>query len=356
MSFTIYQNNEKQIEIITRPKMGSSTLQHPGLIYSNDYGQDYPDAVPGLFKIKKDWSRYDGYASNPNNNIITEAGISSFVPSHLHNLNWIGHLKPDNTKYFLYRDPIKKYISGLTQLYFYGQEVNTNLIVPEGIDPTNFKMHTVSAYGISSLEVSKKLLHYYEDAPDSFFETYISTVEEINSNELGYSPDIAYLDSHIIRGLIHAVILKLLYPEKTQLVLLDNLDDVIRKHIISDDDFDVERINVTISDRFNIESLLTQDPNSDDLREINLNKIKKIMHNQFNKLVRKELACSDGPNNTKGFLDLEIKIWNELENNSEPLSILKMVVTELTSNVLPVIHKIYYEHIIRCFRNKYGII
>ena len=344
MSFTIYQNNEKKIEIISRPKMGSSTLQHPGLIYSNDYGQDYPDAVPGLFKIKKDWSRYDGYASNPNNNIITEAGISSFVPSYLQNLDYIRYLKPDNTKYFLYRDPIKKYISGLTQLYFYGQEVNTNLIVPEGLDPTNFKMHTVSAYGISSLEVSKKLLHYYENAPDSFFETYISTVEEINSNELGFSPDIAYLDSHVIRGLIHAVILKLLYPEKTQLVLLDNLDDVIRKHIISDDNFDIERINVT-----------TKASESSHHRERNLNKIKRIMHKQFTKIIRKDLADPNGPNNTKGFLDLEIKIWNELENNSEPLSILKMVVTELTSNVLPVIHKIYYEHIIRCFRNKYGM-
>ena len=38
MSFTIYQNNEKQIEIITRPKMGSSTLQHPGIVYDKKPG------------------------------------------------------------------------------------------------------------------------------------------------------------------------------------------------------------------------------------------------------------------------------------------------------------------------------
>ena len=80
------------------------------------------------------------------------------------------------------------------------------------------------------------------------------------------------------------------------------------------------------------------------------------MHKQFTKIIRKDLADPNGPNNTKGFLDLEIKIWNKLTNNSEPLSILKMVVTELESNNLPILEKNYYEYLIECFKKQYRIV
>ena len=154
--------------------------------------------------------------------------------------------------------------------------------------------------------------------------------------------NLQYNDPHVIRGLIHAVILKLLYPEKTQLVLLDNLDDVIRKHIISDDNFDVERLNVTNnSDVFmSVKSEFALD----------MHNIKTTMAKRFKDVITKEST------DYSKFLSLEIKIWEELENNSEPLSILKMVVTELESNNLPILEKNYYEYLIECFRKQYGII
>ena len=142
--------------------------------------------------------------------------------------------------------------------------------------------------------------------------------------------------------------MRILFPNKTQLVLLDNLDDVIRKHIINDDSVDIKRSNVTNEDD---DHILKDYP-----LEKDLNKIKRIMHKQFTKIIRKNLGDADRPNDTKGFLDLEIKIWNKLTNNSEPLSILKMVVTELESNNLPILEKNYYEYLIECFKKQYRIV
>jgi len=353
MSFTIYQNNKTNIEIIARPKIGSSTLQNPGIVYSSIYGEDYPKS-PVKFKLKEDWLRYDGSTTNPNNLSVSPYG------ARFDDLGWIKYLNSNNTKYFFYRDPIEKYASGLTQIYFYGKTFNTpTLIVPEGIDAKNFKIHTVSPFiyhpdkllvespKVATQEIIKQLVHYYENAPDSFFETYATNITKMYSNPQLYDDMTAYTDPHVVRGLLHAVMLKILFPNKTQLVLLDNLDNVIRKHIISDDSFDIKRINVTNEG----DAHIIKDPLENDL-----NKIKRIMHKQFTKIIRKNLADPDGPNDTKGFLDLEIKIWNKLTNNSEPLSILKMVVTELESNNLPILEKNYYEYLIECFRKQYRIV
>jgi hypothetical protein len=353
MSFTIYQNNKTNIEIIARPKIGSSTLQNPGIVYSSIYGEDYPKS-PVKFKLKEDWLRYDGSTTNPNNLNVSPYG------ARFDDLGWIKYLNSNNTKYFFYRDPIEKYASGLTQIYFYGKTFNTpTLIVPEGIDAKNFKIHTVSPFiyhpdkllvespKVATQEIIKQLVHYYENAPDSFFETYATNITKMYSNPQLYDDMTAYTDPHVVRGLLHAVMLKILFPNKTQLVLLDNLDNVIRKHIISDDSFDIKRINVTNEG----DAHIIKDPLENDL-----NKIKRIMHKQFTKIIRKNLADPDGPNDTKGFLDLEIKIWNKLTNNSEPLSILKMVVTELESNNLPILEKNYYEYLIECFRKQYRIV
>ena len=348
MSFTIYQNNKTNIEIIVRPKIGSSTLQNPGIIYSSVDGKDYPNS-PVKFKLKEDWLRYDG---SPNNVNVSPIG------TRFDDLGWITYLNSNNTKYFFYRDPIKKYASGLTQIYFYGKTFNTpTLIVPEGIDAKNFKMHTVSPFihgrdtlltKVATQEIIKQLVHYYENAPDSFFETYATNITKMYSNPQLYDDMTAYTDGHVVRGLLHAVMLKILFPNKTQLVLLDNLDDVIRKHIINDDSVDIKRSNVTNEDD---DHILKDYP-----LEKDLNKIKRIMHKQFTKIIRKNLGDADRPNDTKGFLDLEIKIWNKLTNNSEPLSILKMVVTELESNNLPILEKNYYEYLIECFRKQYRIV
>jgi len=328
MSFTIYQNNEKQIEIITRPKLGSSTLEHPGIVY---------DANRDL--LNDGWIRFDGNEGENNNN--------HFGPTSFDNLTWLKYLDTNNTKYFLYRNPIQKYASGLTQIYFYGfSMIEPGLIVPEGMDPNNPQKHLVlpsdeelhrAKPGTKSVNPNyvSELLHYYQTQPDSFFENYGDEVGELapSHKNLGYD------DPHVIRGLIHAVILKLLYPEKTQLVLLDNLDDVIRKHIISDNSFDVERLNVT-NDSYAIQPRFALD----------MHNIKTTMAKRFNDVI------TNGSTDYSKFLSLEIKIWEELENNSEPPSILKMVVTELESNNLPIVRKPYYEHLIEFFRNDYGII
>ena len=355
MSFTIYQNNEKQIEIITRPKMGSSTLQHPGIVYDKKPGdrvvrlRNPNEGRHGLFGpkrgLKDGWGRYDGFDRENNN--WPKAG---FGPANLNDLTWLKYLKPNNTKYFLYRNPIQKYASGLTQIYYYGfSMIEAVLIVPEGMDPNNPQKHLVlsdkgelhrAKPGTKSVNPNyvSKLLHYYQTQPDSFFENYGDQVDELDPSY----KNLQYVDPHVIRGLIHAVILKLLYPEKTQLVLLDNLDDVIRKHIISDDNFDVERLNVTNdSDVFmSVKSEFALD----------MHNIKTTMAKRFKDVITKEST------DYSKFLSLEIKIWEELENNSEPLSILKMVVTELESNNLPILEKNYYEYLIECFRKQYGII
>jgi len=90
MSFTIYQNNQKQIEIITRPKMGSCTIQHqPGLIYNHDEHTARtgdPSAPP--FKLKDGWSRFDGYGGENNNN--------HFGPTSFDNLTWLKYLDTNN--------------------------------------------------------------------------------------------------------------------------------------------------------------------------------------------------------------------------------------------------------------------
>ena len=337
MSFTIYQNNEKQIEIITRAKMGSSTLQHPGGVMYNKISKF--DLHHANRDLNDGWIRFDGYEGENNNN--------HFGPTSFDNLTWLKYLDTNNTKYFLYRNPIQKYASGLTQIYFYGQVMITPLlIVPEGMDPNNPQKHLVlsdkgelhrAKPGTKSVNPNyvSELLHYYQTQPDSFFENYGDQIGELDPSY----KNLQYNDPHVIRGLIHAVILKLLYPEKTQLVLLDNLDDVIRKHIISDDNFDVERLNVT-NDSYAIQPGFALD----------MHNIKTTMAKRFNDVI------TNGSTDYSKFLSLEIKIWEELENNSEPLSILKMVVTELESNNLPILEKNYYEYLIECFRKQYGII
>ena len=339
MSFTIYQNNEKQIEIITRPKMGSSTLQHPGGVMYNKISKF--DLRHANRDLNDGWIRFDGYEENNNNH---------FGPTSFDNLTWLKYLDTNNTKYFLYRNPIQKYASGLTQIYYYGfSMIEAVLIVPEGMDPNNPQKHLVlsdkgelhrAKPGTKSVNPNyvSELLHYYQTQPDSFFENYGDQIGELDPSY----KNLQYNDPHVIRGLIHAVILKLLYPEKTQLVLLDNLDDVIRKHIISDDNFDVERLNVTNdSDVFmSVKSEFALD----------MHNIKTTMAKRFKDVITKEST------DYSKFLSLEIKIWEELENNSEPLSILKMVVTELESNNLPILEKNYYEYLIECFRKQYGII
>ena len=329
MSFTIYQNNEKQIEVITRPKLGSSTLENPGIVY--DANRDLNDS----------WSRYDGFEGEKNNN-------NHFGPANLTDLTWLKYLDTNNTKYFLYRNPIQKYASGLTQIYYYGfSMIEPGLIVPEGMDPNNPQKHLVlsdkeelhrAKPGTKSVNPNyvSELLHYYQTQPDSFFENYGDQVDELDPSY----KNLQYIDTHVNRGLLHAVILKLVYPEKTQLVLLDNLDDAIRKHIVSDNRFDVERLNVT-NDSYGIQSAFALD----------MHNIKTTMAKRFNDVITNESS------DYSKFLSLEIKIWEELENNSEPLSILKMVVTELESNNLPIVRNPYsYERLIEFFRNDYGII
>jgi len=326
MSFTIYRNNEKQIEVITRPKLGSSTLENPVIVY--DANRDLNDG----------WSRYDGFEGEKNNN-------NHFGPATLTDLAWLKYLDTNNTKYFLYRNPIQKYASGLTQLYWYG--IAPGLIVPEGMDPNNPQKHLVlpsdeelhrAKPGTKSVNPNyvSELLHYYQTQPDSFFENYGDQVEELDPSY----KHLQYDDVHVCRGLIHAVILKLLYPEKTQLVLLDNLDDVIRKHIVSDNRFDVERLNVT-NDSDGIQPGFALD----------MHNIKTTMAKRFNDVITNESS------DYSKFLSLEIKIWEELENNSEPLSILKMAMTELESNNLPIVRNPHtYVRLIEFFRNDYGII
>jgi len=336
MSFTIYQNNEKQIEIITRPKMGSSTLQHPGGVMYNKISKF------DLRHVNRDlndgWIRFDEYEENNNNH---------FGPTSFDNLTWLKYLDTNNTKYFLYRNPIQKYASGLTQIYFYGQAMITPLlIVPEGMDPNNPQKHLVLPSNKELLYFGNtkprtksvnpnyvsELLHYYQTQPDSFFENYGDQVEELDPTY----KNLQYTDTHVTRGLIHAVILKFLLPRKTCLTLLEDFDPLLET---LSDSSTIHRINVT-NDSHAIRSGF----------ELGMHNIKTTMAKRFNDVITNESS------DYSKFLSLEIKIWEELENNSEPLSILKMVVTELESNNLPIVRKPYYEHLIEFFRNDYGII
>ena len=343
MSFTIYQNNQKQIEIITRPKMGSCTIQHqPGLIYNHDEHTARtgdPSAPP--FKLKDGWSRFDGYGGENNNN--------HFGPTSFDNLTWLKYLDTNNTKYFLYRNPIQKYASGLTQLYYYGfSMIEPLLIVPEGMDPNNPQKHLVlpsdkelhrAKLGTKSVNPNyvSELLHYYQTQPDSFFENYGDEVEELDPSHKNRQ----YVDPHVNRGLIHAVILKFLLPRKTRLTLLENLDPLLVPLLetLNDSSLTIYRDNVT-NDSYAIQPGFALD----------MHNIKTTMAKRFNDVITNEST------DYYKFLSLEIKIWEELENNSEPLSILKMVVTELESNNLPIVRKPYYEQLIECFRKQYGII
>jgi len=222
------------------------------------------------------------------------------------------------------------------------------LIVPEGMDPNNPQKHLVlpsdkelhrAKPGTKSVNPNyvSELLHYYQTQPDSFFENYGDEVEELDPSHKNRQ----YVDPHVNRGLIHAVILKFLLPRKTRLTLLENLDPLLVPLLetLNDSSLTIYRDNVT-NDSYAIQPGFALD----------MHNIKTTMAKRFNDVITNEST------DYYKFLSLEIKIWEELENNSEPLSILKMVVTELESNNLPIVRKPYYEQLIECFRKQYGII
>ena len=334
MSFTIYQNNEKQIEIITRPKMGSCTIQHqPGLIYNHDEHTARtgdPSAPP--FKLKDGWSRFDGYGGENNNN--------HFGPTSFDNLTWLKYLDTNNTKYFLYRNPIQKYASGLTQIYYYVQTMITPLlIVPEGMDPNNPQKHLVlpsdkelhrAKPGTKSVNPNyvSELLHYYQTQPDSFFENYGDQIGELDPSY----KNLQYTDPHVTRGLIHAVILKFLLPRKTRLTLLEDFDPLLET--LSDSSLTIHRANVT-NDSDAIQPGFALD----------MHNIKTTMAKRFNDVITNESS------DYSKFLSLEIKIWDWLQQGVEPIDILKMIVSELNFDRLnrvrsPILFKDQYLHII----------
>jgi len=334
MSFTIYQNNQKQIEIITRPKMGSCTIQHqPGLIYNHDEHTARtgdPSAPP--FKLKDGWSRFDGYGGENNNN--------HFGPTSFDNLTWLKYLDTNNTKYFLYRNPIQKYASGLTQIYYYGQIMITPLlIVPEGMDPNNPQKHLVlpnnkelhrAKPGTKSVNPNyvSELLHYYQTQPDSFFENYGDQIGELDPSY----KNLQYTDPHVTRGLIHAVILKFLLPRKTRLTLLEDFDPLLET--LSDSSLTIHRDNVT-NDLDAIQPGFALD----------MHNIKTTMAKRFNDVITNESS------DYSKFLSLEIKIWDWLQQGVEPIDILKMIVSELNFDRLnrlksPILFKDQYLHII----------
>ena len=324
MSFTIYQNNEKQIEIITRPKLGSSTLEHPGIVY---------DANRDL--LNDGWIRFDGNEGENNNN--------HFGPASFDNLTWLKYLDTNNTKYFLYRNPIQKYASGLTQIYFYGQVMITPLlIVPEGMDPNNPQKHLVLPSNRELLYFGNtkprtksvnpnyvsELLHYYQTQPDSFFENYGDQIGELDPSY----KNLQYTDPHVTRGLIHAVILKFLLPRKTCLTLLEDFDPLLET--LSDSSLTIHRANVT-NDSDAIQPGFALD----------MHNIKTTMAKRFNDVITNESS------DYSKFLSLEIKIWDWLQQGVEPIDILKMIVSELNFDRLnrvrsPILFKDQYLHII----------
>jgi hypothetical protein len=351
MSFTIYQNNEKKIEIITRAKMGSSTLQHPGGVMYNKISKF--DLRHANRDLNDGWIRFDGYEGENNNN--------HFGPTSFDNLTWLKYLDTNNTKYFLYRNPIQKYASGLTQLYLKPGGW-LGLIVPEGMDPNNPQKHLVlpsdkeldrAKPGTKSVNPNyvRELLHYYQTQPDSFFENYGNEVEELDPSHKNRQ----YVDPHVNRGLIHAVILKFLLPRKTRLTLLENLDPLLAPLLetLNDSSLKIYQTKGLTSSPFPfiIRANVTNDSYAIQPGfALDMHNIQTTMAKRFNDVITNEST------DYYKFLSLEIKIWEELENNSEPLSILKMVVTELESNNLPIVRKPYYEQLIECFRKQYGII
>ena len=330
MSFTIYQNNEKQIEIITRPKMGSSTLQHPGGVMYNKISKF--DLRHANRDLNDGWIRFDGYEGENNNN--------HFGPTSFDNLTWLKYLDTNNTKYFLYRNPIQKYASGLTQIYYYGQTMITPLlIVPEGMDPNNPQKHLVlsdkgelhrAKPGTKSVNPNyvSKLLHYYQTQPDSFFENYGDQIGELDPSY----KNLQYNDPHVTRGLIHAVILKFLLPRKTCLTLLEDFDPLLET--LSDSSLTIHRANVT-NDSDAIQPGFALD----------MHNIKTTMAKRFNDVITNESS------DYSKFLSLEIKIWDWLQQGGEPIDILKMIVSELNFDRLnrvrsPILFKDQYLHII----------